>query len=81
MKSDGLHITVVDAKLQGSHVVPRAEVHPHDSSHDKNLNDIAHMNNMHEGTRTHQSSPRSGVMCVVIWLDQARCWTCCGVVT
>jgi hypothetical protein len=82
VKSHGLQITVADVKLHGEHTVNRAEVHPHDSSHDKNLSDIAFMNNMHEGAWLFSLQSRlcccySGCVCRC----QAPCSTCCGVVT
>ena len=50
IRSSGASITVHDVSLSTEHTVARAETHPYDSSHAFDLDDIAHMNNMHEGT-------------------------------
>jgi hypothetical protein len=71
VKSHGVQITVADVKLHGEHTVNRAEVHPHDTSHDKNLNDIAFMNNMHEGMLR---SPHCFAMNVWVWVTVALCF-------
>lgn len=46
--NEGPSVNVVDGS-GGAFTVPRAETHPYDASHSLNLDDIAHMNNMHEG--------------------------------
>ncbi len=51
--NDGVSVGAVGsatAPAGSNFVVPRAEVHPMDPSHHRNLTDIAFMNNMHEGS-------------------------------
>lgn len=60
VKSNGLSITVQDVSTGENAAVNRADTHPYDPSHSLNLDDIAHMNNMHEGVERCE-----GVMCSV----------------